>query len=246
MPIAQTQTFEKLEGNSYPLIPKGIYTAELLDVEAVENETYDSKMGKTTSKQYQTDLKWQFTLLAGEDKSQSEEKLRNLRGRNIWENYGQSFLYAGKNGKNNLYRIVEAFIGRELTREEEASGISSEMLNSFIGKQILLSIEPKTSKAGKTFDNIIDYLTAQTQLTPLTPAEREKATVSKKERETADTATQSPNTPSAGTDGVAEGRENEYVNAEKLANEQPQEGQATHPQYKQEDDSINVGNIPFN
>ena len=209
--IGENLTFEKKEGNSFPLIPKGIYQVELLDVEAVQNETYDSKMGKTTAKQYQTDLSWQFTILQGRDESQEKEELKNLRGRNIWENFGQSFLYIGKNGKNNLYRIVEAFLGRELTMEEEAKGISSELLNSFIGKQILLSIEPKTSKAGKTFDNIIDYLKIQSPLTALSAGEKEKATIKKKDDE-------------------VEQVKQDFAEAEQLANEQPQEGQLTSPQ----------------
>jgi hypothetical protein len=54
------------------------------------------------------------------------------------------------------------------------------MLNSFIGKQIVLVIEPKPSKDGKkTYDRIVNYLTAQTALAPLTAEEREEARVKK-------------------------------------------------------------------
>jgi len=181
MPITNGQTFEKKEGKTYPNLPKGVYQAELLDVHTEENETYDSKMGKTEGKKYQTDLSWQFTILQGRDESQEKEEMKELRGRNVWENFGYSYLYMGKTGKNNLWRITEAFLGRELTREEEASGITSELLNSFIGKQILISVEPKTSKSGKTFDNIIDYLKAQGQINPLTEEEKENAKVKKKD-----------------------------------------------------------------
>jgi len=183
MPITTKETFEKREGKSYPLIPKGIYQAELLDVKIDTNETYDSKMGKTNGvKEYQKDINWQFTLLAGRDESQEKEKDKELRSRNVWENYGQNFLWIGKNGKNNLYRIVEAFLGKELTQEQEVKGITSEMLNSFIGKQVNLSIETKTSKKGKEFDNIIDYFKVNSQLEPLTDEEKEKAQVKPKEQ----------------------------------------------------------------
>ena len=178
MPINEEQTFEKKEGKTYPNLPKGIYQVELADVHTEENETYDSKMGKTEGvKKYQTDLSWQFTILQGRDESQEKEEMKELRVRNVWENFGQSFLYIGKNGKNNLYRIAEAFLGRELDQKEEAEGITSSLLNSFIGKQILISVEPKTSKAGKTFDNIIDYLKVQAPLDALTAEEKEKARV---------------------------------------------------------------------
>jgi len=182
MPINENTTFQKKEGNIYPNLPKGIYLCELLDVHTEQNETYDSKMGKTEGvKQYQTDLSWQFTILQGRDESQADEQLKELRGRNVWENFGHNFLYIGKNGKNNLYRIVEAFLGRELTKEQEAVGISSNVLNGFIGKQIMLSIEPKTSKSGKTFDNIIDYFKAQTLGQPLSAEKKEKARVKEKD-----------------------------------------------------------------
>ena len=183
MPITTNETFEKKEGKSYPLIPKGIYQAELLDVKIDTNETYDSKMGKTNGvKEYQKDINWQFTILVGRDEKQEKELDKDLRGRNVWENYGQNFLWVGKNGKNNLYRIAEAFLGRELNQKEEAEGITSELLNSFIGKQINLSIETKTSKAGKSFDNIVDYFKVNSQVDPLTDEEKEKAKVKPKEQ----------------------------------------------------------------
>jgi hypothetical protein len=168
--------FPKKEGQDYPPLPKGIYQAELLSVKAVQNETYDSKTKNKDPKEYQTDLVYQFTLLSGKDKDG-----KDLRGRNVWENFGQSFLYIGKNGKNNLYRIVEAYLGRELTREEEANGIGAAVINSFVGKQIMLSIEPKTTKQGKTFDRIADYFHAQSALPRLTDEEKEKARVKDKD-----------------------------------------------------------------
>lgn len=183
--IEENVIFEKKEIQAYPLLPKGIYQAELLDVKTHENETYNSKMGKTNGvKKYQTDLSWQFTILAGRDENQEKEEMKELRGRNAWENFGKSYFYIEKTGKNNLYRIVEAFLGRELNQEEEAKGIAGQLLNSFVGKQINLSIETKTSKKGKTFDNIIDYFKVNAELTPLTPEEREKATIKKDNQET--------------------------------------------------------------
>ena len=200
--LNESMSFPKKEANDYPPIPKGIYQAELLTVDANENETYDSKKKNLEPKQYQTDLAYQFVLLAGSDKNGS------LRGRNVWENFGHNFLYVGKNGKNNLYRIVEAFLKREITREEEAQGISAKMLNSFIGKQILLSIEPKKSKDGsKTFDKISDYFQAQADFQHLTADEKEKARVKKDEEKQEDTKTETKMTPAEamqyGLDSVA-------------------------------------------
>ena len=186
MPIENNQTYEKREGKEYPSIPKGIYQVELLDVKAVQNETYNSKMGKTNGvKEYQTDLAWQFTILSGRDEAQEKEENKELRGRNIWENFGNSYLWIGKNGKNNLYRIVEAFLGKELNQKEEAEGINSDLLNTFIGQQINLSIEPKTSKTGKIFDNIVDYFKMSNKIQGLTREEKENATVKTDSRDKA-------------------------------------------------------------
>lgn len=202
--LNENMTFPKKEGNEYPPLPKGIYQAELLTVDANENETYNSKTGKTNGvKEYQTDLSYQFTLLSGKDKDGTL-----LRGRNVWENFGASYLYIGKNGKNNLYRIVEAFLGREITREEEATGISSNMLNSFIGKQVQISVEPKKSKDGsKSFDKIIDYFTANVNINSLTEEEKEKARVKKDEEKTDGQPTHSAGMPLTPADYMRSGME---------------------------------------
>jgi hypothetical protein len=201
--------FPKKESNEYPPLPKGIYQAELLELKAEENETYNSKMGKTNGvKEYQTDLSYQFTLLSGKDKDGTL-----LRGRNVWENFGASYLYIGKNGKNNLYRIVEAFLGREITREEEATGISAQMLNSFIGKQVQISVEPKKSKDGtKSFDKIIDYFAINALLPALTEEEKEKARVKKDEEKTDGQPTHSAGVPLTPADYMRSGMESTQDN----------------------------------
>lgn len=185
MPIIETRNFIKVEGKEYPNLPKKIYQCELLDVEMRENETYNSKTGKTNGvKEYEKILNWQFTILKGRDEKQEKEELKELRGRNVWDGFCKPYLYIGKNGKNSLYRIIEAFLGRELTAEEESKGISTKTINEFIGKQILVSIEPKTSKStGKTFDNIIDYFHAEMELPSLSEEEKEKAKVKKDKKQ---------------------------------------------------------------
>ena len=181
--------FEKKESKVYPPFPKGIYQVELLDIEGKNEETYDSKQGKTSGKEFELQLSYQFVLLNGTGNDGA-----TLRGSSIWQNFGQSFLYIGKNGKNNLYRISEAFLGRELTMQEEAEGISSEMLNSFVGKQAMVSVEPKV-KGEKTYNNIIDYLKSNADVAPLTQEEKEKATVNKDKEEAPAQATQEQPAP---------------------------------------------------
>lgn len=169
---------EKREGNEYPPLPKDVYQVELLDITSEEKPTYDTRNKEDNEKEYETVFSFQFTLLEGTDNSQEKDELRNLRVRNVWANFVPSYLYEGKKGKNKLYKIVEALQGEELSREQEAYGVDGLLLNSFIGTQCRISVEPKQS-GDKSFDNITDYLKANTQLTALTAEEREKARVKK-------------------------------------------------------------------
>ena len=175
MPLDENIICEKREAKEYPNLPKDIYQAELLDI------TVKDAVGKY-AKEGEKNFAFQFTILQGRDPSQDKDENKDLRGRNVWDNFIPTYLYiSSKYGKNNLYKVCEAFLGRELTREEEAKGITGAMLNEFIGKQCRISVEPKT-KNEKTYDNIVDYLKANEQLTPLNAEEKEKAKVKKEEK----------------------------------------------------------------
>jgi hypothetical protein len=178
MPIDETMRIEKKEGKTFPPLPKDIYTSELLDISIQERPTYDTRLKPDSEKVFEKVFSFQFTLLEGRDGE------NELRGRNVWANFVPTYLYIGKNGKNDLYRIVEALHGQELSPAEEAEGLTGSMLNSLIGKQCRISVEPKKSKDGsKTFDQIVDYLKANSQQTPLTAEEKEKARIKDKDEQ---------------------------------------------------------------
>lgn len=166
--IKENFKVEKKEREEFPPIPKDIYQVELLDIEMDEQLTYESKKHPEEPQVKEVVFKCQFTLLEGE-----------LRGRNVWDNFVPSYLYIGKKGKNKLYRIVEALLGRDITPLEDAEGISGKMLNDLIGKQCRVAIEPVT-KGEKTFDNITEWYKANSQLTALTSEEKDKARVKNK------------------------------------------------------------------
>lgn len=177
MPITDPIKVEKKEAADYPPLPKDVYQVQLLDVTSKQNPTYDTRNKSEAEKEYETIFSFQFVLLEGIQ--QATEKEVSLRGRNVWANFVPSYLYcSAKNGKNKLYRITEAFLGRDLTQEDEMT-MDADYLNALIGKQCRISVEPKT-KGDKTFDNITDWLKANSQLTPLTDEEKEKATVKEK------------------------------------------------------------------
>lgn len=158
--------FEKKEGGTYEPIPEDMYQVELLDIELQEKPTYDdkTKMEKV--------LSFQFVLLDA------------LRGRSIWKNFVPTYLYVGKNGKNTLYQVTEGLIGRALTDEEEALGITSDYLNDLIGKQVRVTVKNKAGKEGKVFSNIVDFFPARTLINALTEDEKEKAQVKNKKETT--------------------------------------------------------------
>lgn len=178
MPLDENILIKKEEAKVYPPIPKDIYQAELLDITSEKRPTYDTRNKPDDEQVIETVLSFQFTILKGRDESQEKEENKDLRGRNIWANFVPASLYIGKKGKNKLYKIVEALLGRDLTLEEDATGITGKMLNELIGKQCRLSVEPQT-KGEKTYDVIADLLKANETLTPLTEEEKDKARVKK-------------------------------------------------------------------
>lgn len=185
--IDSNMKIEKKETKSYPALPENIYQVQLLDITSKEEETYDSKKDTSTPAVMETILSFQYTLLNGTDAKQEKEEDKNLRGRNIWQNFVPTYLYVGKKGKNNLYKIVESLLGRELTQEEEAFGIDGEFMNKLIGKQCRVGIKHKPSTDGsKVYDNIETYYAIENELTPLTDEEKENARVKDKEEKKAE------------------------------------------------------------
>ena len=167
---------EKKEKMEYPPIPKDVYPVELLDVTAEEKATYETRNLPQESQDFEIVLNFQFTILKGQDND------TDLRCRNVWANFIPNYLYNGKNGKNKLWRIIEALNGKELTEEEAGKNITGYFLNKLIGKQCRITVEPKT-KGDKTWDTITDWLKSNEKLEGLNEEERDKCQVKKKSKE---------------------------------------------------------------
>lgn len=168
-------TVEKRETQDFKPLPENIYQVELFDISSDKRPTYDTRLKPEEEQELEIILKFQFTLLSGKDGEQ------DLRGRNVWANFVPTYLYiSNKNGKNALYRIIEALLGREITIEEEAGGIDGTFLNNLVGKQCRIGTNHKKS-GEKVFDNIETYYPAEAELQPLTSEEKENAKVKEKE-----------------------------------------------------------------
>ena len=167
---------EKEEAKVYPPLPENIYQVELLDINSERRATYNTRLLPEEQQEKETVLKFQYTLLAGKDGDE------DLRGRNVWDNFIPATLYVSSKGKNVLYRIVEAFLGRELTPEEEANGLTGEFLNALIGQQCRIGTKHKPSKDGtKVYDNVDTYYAKESDLPKLTDEEKEEAKVKVKD-----------------------------------------------------------------
>ena len=161
------QTGQK-EAQVYEAIPADVYQVELLDITSSQVESYRSKQGETEGKEFETVLSFQFVLLDGEH-----------RLRSVWNNYIPNFLYISKKtGKNKLFKIVEALIGRELNQSEMV-GMGGKFLNSLIGKQCRVVIE-NTTKGDKTYSNPVNWMKANAEIASLTVEEKDKCKVKPK------------------------------------------------------------------
>jgi hypothetical protein len=161
---------ETREAQTFDPIPENIYQVELLDVEMELRAKYKKPEEK------ENQLSFQFVILSGKDKEGN-----SLRGRNIWFNFVPIYFYEGEKGKNKLFQVIEALLGRELTREEIAT-FETGKINKLITKQCRVFVK-NTTKGDKIYSNIDSLLTAESLLTSLTTEEKEKAKIKSKENQ---------------------------------------------------------------
>jgi len=181
--LDQEINVEKREGKNYSTIPENIYQAEVFDINSEERPSYDTK-GKPAAEQVmETTLNFQFTLLKGKSKDEDGND-EDLRGRHLWRNFVPTYLYVGKKGKNSLYVILEAILGRDITAEEEGGKIGTEFLNSLVGKQCRIGVKHKKGKEeGQVFANIESFFAIEESMTGLTDEEKEEFKIKKKGEE---------------------------------------------------------------
>lgn len=166
---------EKREAIIYSPLPEDIYTVELLDINSEERATYDTRNNPKMEQIMEKVLMFQFTLLEGLDKKEGKD----LRGRNLWENFVPAYLYEGRKGKNKLYQIIEALLGHDLTQEEEAT-LDQDMMNKLIGSQCRV-INKQVKKDDKIWDRIVQYLPVDDEKESLNNEEKELARVKVKD-----------------------------------------------------------------
>lgn len=181
--LDETLKTEKKESTKFEVVPEGIYQVELLDITSKEVETYDYKQYQKLGQSYldkkkitadrirknEVVLSFQFAILAGDQ-----------RLRSVWSNFIPNMLYISmKNGKNKLYKIVEALNGKELSQEEEAT-MGGKFLNGLLGKQCNVVVEHSVS-GENTFANPVNWVKVSAMLPALSVEEKEGCKVKPKD-----------------------------------------------------------------
>ena len=160
--LNENSVFKKEETKSYPLLKEDVYQVQLIDINEKESNKYQST--ETEMK-----LHFSFAILQGKNIDGDDAK-----GRVIDYNFIPNYLYISKKtGKNKLYQVVEALLGRELELKEEAEGITGKLLNELINKQVRVFVENKT-KEDKSFSNIIKLSPIDSEMTHFTLEELNK------------------------------------------------------------------------
>ena len=158
--LEKGKVFEKKESSDIKPIDDGIYTLELVDVDSVERPTYDTKNKPVEEQKIEETFDFKFVIL---DEGE-------YRSRILFYNFVPSFLYINKKGeKNKLYKVIETFLKRDISREEEATGITSDMINSLVGEQC----QSVVKKDGE-YSNIENLVKTNNSLPSLTEEEKEK------------------------------------------------------------------------
>lgn len=148
-------------------IPEDKYTVELVDIELKD------AVGQFAQPDEKV-FAFTFALLDGVD-----TKGNPLRGRLLWSSFVPTFLSISPRskkwpGKNELYRIVEAFTGQEMT-DELAEKFEANDLKGLVGKQcVVFTRNTQSNNSDKIFSNIYNYIAVKTPATSLTTEEKLK------------------------------------------------------------------------
>lgn len=138
-------------GGNFATLPEGVYTAQLADINLLENViTSFAPEGKTL-------LEFKFVILDDiEIPAEGTTPASTTRGRFLWHRMSPSL-----NEKATMSKLVKAILGKTLTPEEAATF----NLEDLIGKQCQVVVTSNPSKDGtRVYSNISNYLKANKQL----------------------------------------------------------------------------------
>ncbi|MEI7998885.1 MAG: hypothetical protein WCH62_05210 [Candidatus Omnitrophota bacterium] len=218
--LNQGRTFEKEERGNFSQLNEDIYQFQLIDVNY--EDSISQKSGENETK-----LSFTFVCLDSKDKDGNP-----ARGKIMTKKFVPTALYVTqRDGKNMLYRVIEGLIGRELTQDEEAKGVSEKTINWLVEekKQVRSLIENKAMANGKTYQNMVKFLPATNLVNILTAEEMSEVNEAIKKMNSKKDGSQ----PQANNNQSPVSRQESYTPAEE-------------EDYLCPGKEINVEQIPFN
>lgn len=133
--------FPKQEQKTFDPLPNGVYQCSLQEIELRDGTNFTT---------HEPEPQFSFTFIVIEEGEHY--------GRKLWAN--ASLKLVGGTKSSNLYKVLSALADKQFTKEECLTSdewMTSEFLNSFIGKQQLLAVSQKPKQTGG-MKNVIDSI----------------------------------------------------------------------------------------
>ena len=166
MPINVPITITGAATKDFKPLPKDVYPFELIDIELVNEQAWQSE-------EMVDKLKFEFACL---DEA--------FYGRRIWQRATLK-LTSGKK-PSTLFTLLSEILGREITKDElktPAKFLSAEFLNTLIGVQLRLSLGLKAPNNEGKVNNSVDSFLPKKQDYPAFDKEKSKALAEKAKAE---------------------------------------------------------------
>lgn len=152
--VSVTLPVTGLKQSDFKPLPKDVYQVELIDVVSKPKKKFQSE-------ETEDGLSFSFAVIENS----------KFYGRMIWQNTNLKFSTGKKS--TSLFTVVSALSGKDFTAKdcENPTFLTGEYLNSFIGKQIRLSIglQPGQKDPSIMYNTIDAYLPVKEMLSAFSP-----------------------------------------------------------------------------
>lgn len=141
------------EKKDFPSLPEDTYQVFVEDVNLVK------RLNKYNG-QEEMQMNFTFSILG----TAEEREKSTYRGRKLWK-YVRTVISAGGAGKNPaMFNVIYEAIMRRTPYEDQVQTINAKVIDSLIGKQLLLVVKEGTDNQGKKYNTISDYMKAKTPM----------------------------------------------------------------------------------
>jgi hypothetical protein len=144
MPVPKT--WRAPSNREFPALPADIYHVFIEDVDVVKTKAYQSE-------EQVWQLKFTFQLLEDPNKS-----------RKVWKYVTPVISAGGPNKKPANFNLIYEAVFSRTPYQDQIRNINPDVVNTFIGKQLRLTLRKTVSAEGKDTNKIESYLPAKEEL----------------------------------------------------------------------------------